>query len=92
MANIKSARKRIRINERKRMRNVMYRSRVKTLVKNAEISIYEEEPDEAAIREAIRYLDKAVNKGILHRNNAARRKSRLIKKLRTFQSQTAEAA
>lgn len=85
LANIKSAEKRIRTNERKRMRNVMYRSRVKTLVKRAEQSIFAGTPSQEAIREAIRSLDKAANKGIIHKNNAARRKSRLLKKLNTNQ-------
>lgn len=85
MANTPSARKRIRTNERKRGRNVMYRSRAKTMIKKAEQSIFNGTPDEQAVREAIRTLDKAVNKGILHSNNAARRKSRLVKKLRLAQ-------
>jgi small subunit ribosomal protein S20 len=81
LANTKSAKKRIRSNERKRVRNTMYRSRVKTAVKKAEQSIFTGTPDEATIREAISTLDKAAGKGILHKNNAARRKSRLMKKL-----------
>ncbi len=81
MANTKSAKKRIRSNERKRVRNTMYRSRVKTAVKKAEQSIFAGTMDEATIREAISTLDRAAGKGILHKNNAARRKSRLMKKL-----------
>lgn len=81
MANTKSAKKRIRSNERKHQRNTMYRSRVKTMIKKAEQSIYDGTPDEAIIREAISTLDKAAVKGIIHKNNAARRKSRLMKKL-----------
>ncbi len=81
MANTKSAKKRIRSNERKHERNTVYRSRVKTMVKKAEQSIFSGTPDEATIREAISSLDKAAVKGIIHKNNAARRKSRLMKKL-----------
>ncbi len=81
MANTKSAKKRIRTNERKHERNTVYRSRVKTMVKKAEQSIFSGSPDEATIREAISTLDKAAVKGIIHKNNAARRKSRLMKKL-----------
>lgn len=81
MANTKSAKKRIRSNERKHQRNTMYRSRVKTQIKKAELSIFSGTPDEALIREAISTLDKAAVKGIIHKNNAARRKSRLMKKL-----------
>ncbi len=81
MANTKSARKRIRTNERKHIRNMMYRSRARTMVKKAEQAILNDEPDETLVREAIRTLDKAAVKGIIHKNNAARRKSRLMKKL-----------
>ncbi len=81
MANTKSAEKRIRANERRRVRNQAYRSRAKTMVKAAETSIYGGESSAEAVREAIRTLDKAAVKGIIHKNNAARRKSRLMKKL-----------
>lgn len=81
MANTKSALKRIRSNERKRLRNQMYRSRVKTMIKRAEEGIFAGSPDEEAVRRAISTLDKAAVKGIIHKNNAARRKSRLMKKL-----------
>lgn len=81
MANTKSAKKRIVANARKHVRNQMYRSQVKTAVKKAEQSIFSGTPDEATIRAAISSLDKAAVKGIIHKNNAARRKSRLVKKL-----------
>lgn len=80
MANTKSAQKRIRANERRRLRNQSYRSRARTLVKKAEQQLTAQTADEA-VREAIRALDKAAVKGIIHKNNAARRKSRLMKKL-----------
>lgn len=80
MANTRSAQKRIRANERKRLRNQMYRSRVKTMIKKAEQAISSGTPDEEALRLAVRTLDKAAVKGIIHKNNAARRKSRLMKK------------
>ena len=86
MANTKSAEKRIRSNERKRLRNQMYRSRVKTLVRKAEQVIASGQANEEAVREAISTLDKAASKGIIHRNNAARRKSRLVKKVVKAQS------
>lgn len=81
MANTSSARKRIRTNERKRLRNRMYNSRVKTMVKKAEDAIFSGDSAEDAVREALILLDKAASKGIVHKNNAARRKSRLVKKL-----------
>ena len=81
MANTPSARKRIRTNERKRMRNRMYNSRVKTMVRKAEDAIFSGSSADDAVREALITLDKAASKGIIHKNNAARRKSRLVKKL-----------
>lgn len=84
MANTKSAQKRIRSNERKHVRNQMYRSRVKTLIRKAEQLIFAGEPSEEAVREAVSTLDKAAVKGIIHKNNAARRKSRLMKKMVHF--------
>ena len=92
MANTKSAEKRIRSNERKRLRNQSYRSRVKTVIRKAEQLIFGGQPSEDAVREAISTLDKAAGKGIIHKNNAARRKSRLMKKLNTQAATIAAAA
>ncbi|HMO56706.1 MAG TPA: 30S ribosomal protein S20 [Roseiflexaceae bacterium] len=86
MANTKSAQKRIRANERRHLRNKSYRSRVKTLIKKAEQTIFAGKPDAAAVRDAMSTLDKAAVKGIIHKNNAARRKSRLAKKLNHAQN------
>lgn len=80
MANTKSAQKRIRSDEKKRVRNQAYKSQVKTAIKKAETQIFGGDDNAEAVREAIRLLDKAANKGIIHRNNAARRKSRLVAK------------
>ncbi|MCL5958969.1 MAG: 30S ribosomal protein S20 [Chloroflexi bacterium] len=82
MANIKSAIKRIRVSQRKRARNKPVRSAVKTFVTKAEKSIAQGQAEEAsqAVGTAISVLDKAASKGVLHRNNAARRKSRLMNK------------
>ncbi|NJN18484.1 MAG: 30S ribosomal protein S20 [Oscillochloris sp.] len=82
MANTKSAQKRIRTNQRKHDRNQAYRSRVKTMIRNAEQSIFAGTPDAEAVKLAISTLDKAAVKGIIHKNNAARRKSRLVAKLK----------
>jgi len=91
LANTKSAKKRIRSNERKRLRNQMYRSRVKTLIRKAEQLIFGGEASEDAVKEAVSTLDKAAGKGIIHKNNAARRKSRLMKKLNTYVPQAVAA-
>jgi len=83
MANHKSAIKRIRQNEKRRIHNRTFRSRARTLVKKARTSI--EGGDVEAAREAtlaaVRDLDMAASRGTIHRNNAARRKSRLMKQL-----------
>ncbi|GAB4573538.1 MAG: 30S ribosomal protein S20 [Anaerolineae bacterium] len=83
MANHKSALKRIRSNERKRLRNRIVRSRARTFVKKAVKTISDGDQNSAreATLVAIRELDKAVSKGVLHRNTAARKKSRLMKRL-----------
>ncbi|NPV68665.1 MAG: 30S ribosomal protein S20 [Anaerolineae bacterium] len=83
MAHHKSALKRIRSNERKRIANRIILVRSRTFVKKATATI--SGGDAQAAREAtlaaIRELDKAVTKGVLHKNTAARKKSRLMKKL-----------
>jgi small subunit ribosomal protein S20 len=84
LANTKSSEKRIRSNERKRVRNQMYRSRVKTMVRKAEEQILTGQDSAESIRLAMSTLDKAAGKGIIHKNNAARRKSRLATKLAKF--------
>jgi small subunit ribosomal protein S20 len=79
VANTKSAIKRIRQNERRRLRNRAVRSKVRTAVKVARTI---EGPEQrATIAEAIRSLDKAVSKGVIHRNTAARKKSSLARRL-----------
>jgi small subunit ribosomal protein S20 len=88
MPNIKSAKKRMRIEEKRRLRNNAVKSTVRTYVTKARNAISHapaEETTEVTIREAISNLDKAVSKGVLHRNNAARRKSRLMSRLHAAQ-------
>jgi small subunit ribosomal protein S20 len=82
LANNKSAEKRIRVNERRRLRNRPYRSAARTYVKKALIAIQGGNPDAAAaaVGDAISMLDRVANKGVIHKNNAARRKSRLMAK------------
>lgn len=79
MANTKSAIKRIRQNERRRLRNRTIRSQVRTAVKAARATGGGDA--RTAIAEAIRALDKAVTKGVIHRNTAARKKSSLARRL-----------
>ena len=83
MANTKSALKRIRSSERKKARNKPVRTALKTFVRSAVVQINTgatEDSAEAVVR-AISALDKAAGKGIIHKNQAARRKSRLMTKL-----------
>jgi len=89
LANHKSALKRIRSNERKRVRNRIVRSKARSEIKKARALIQEGDLETArqATVEAIRTLDKAAGKGILHPNNAARRKSRLMKQLAVLEAQ-----
>jgi small subunit ribosomal protein S20 len=89
LANHKSALKRIRSSERKMVRNRTFRSKARTEVKKARALIQTGNAADArqATLEAIRTLDKAASKGILHANNAARRKSRLMKRLAQLDAQ-----
>jgi small subunit ribosomal protein S20 len=80
VANTRSARKRIRSSETKRIRNRTVKSAVRTKVARARRAILgqvETESAEVDVQAAIRALDRAAEKGILHKNNARRRKSRL---------------
>lgn len=83
MANIKSAIKRIRVGARKQARNRPIRSALKTYVGKARraVDTGNTETSAAAVVTAISALDKAAAKGIIHPNNAARRKSRLMARL-----------
>ena len=83
MANHKSALKRIRQAEKRRVHNRTYRNRTRTLVKKARASIAGGDLEEAreATRTAIRDLDMLASRGVVHRRNAARRKSRLMEQL-----------
>lgn len=83
MPNIKSAKKRVKITAVKRAANMSSRSALKTTLKKSLSSITAGNLEVAQndLRQAIISLDKAVSKGLIHKNQAARRKSRLTKKL-----------
>lgn len=89
MANTKSARKRIRVIERKRIRNRYHRVTARTQVKRARVALSGEDLEEAraAVRRAASTLDHVASKGVIHKNNAARRKSRLMKALAKLEAQ-----
>ena len=87
MANIKSQIKRIRTNEKNRLRNKAVKSELKTAIRRTREAVAAGDADKAveAQRIAARKLDKAVSKGVLHKNNAANKKSRLAKHVSTIQ-------
>jgi len=82
LANIKSQIKRNRQNEKRRVRNRTFRGAARTAVYNARAAFSQSDPNtKEAVMKAISALDKAAQRGVLHPNNAARRKGRLMKKL-----------
>jgi small subunit ribosomal protein S20 len=90
LANIQSAKKRIRQIEKRRARNRIHRGRARTEVKQAREAIASGDAAASAeaVREAVRLLDHAASKGVIHPNNADRRKSRLMKRLAALTAQT----
>ena len=83
---LKSSVKRERQNEKRRLRNRSYKSKSRTLIRKAFVAIEEGNFDQAKIAtdDAIKSLDKAAAKGAIHKNNASRRKSRLMLRLATL--------
>lgn len=82
MPNIKSAKKRVKVIATKTLRNKSLNSNLKTTIKKAEAALASSDADKtAAVTLAIKKIDQAAAKGLLHKNTAARRKSRLAKKL-----------
>ena len=81
MANIKSAKKRILVNEKKAERNKSIKSKVKTMIKkvDAAVATGDAEAAKASLLAAVIEIDKACSKGVYHKNTAARRVSRLTK-------------
>ena len=88
MANIKSAKKRVLIAEANRVRNVAFKTSIKTAVKKALALATGEDKDalNSAVSKVYQLCDKAVSKGILHKNTAARKKSRLTKAVNKIQA------
>ena len=91
MANLKSAIKRNRQNKKRRLRNRVFRGQARTYIRDARVSMLAENLEEARVStlKAVKALDKAAEKGIIHKNNAARRKSRLMKQLNALEKQNA---
>jgi small subunit ribosomal protein S20 len=82
MPNIKSAKKRVKVIKVKSLRNKSYNSSLKTELKKADAAVVAKADNkEEAVRLAMKKIDQAVSKGILHKNCAARKKSALVRKL-----------
>lgn len=82
MANIKSSKKNIVRSRRRRLRNSGWKSRIKTEIRKSRAAIAADDPGAAeAVKAASRLLDKAATKGVIHKRQAARRKSRLARRL-----------
>jgi len=82
MPNVKSAKKRVKVIAAKTALNKAKKSNLKTMLKKADLAVAENaENKEAVVREAIKTVDRAAAKGLIHKNNAARKKSALAQKL-----------
>jgi small subunit ribosomal protein S20 len=88
MPNNASAEKRMRQEKKRRAQNRVVKSIVKTNVTKARQALVSGVESETAVRAAISELDRAAKKGVIHRNNAARRKSRLMKQLNALTAET----
>ncbi len=92
MANKKSALKRIRQTQKRRLHNRHFRGRTRKFIASARLAIQGGNLEEARTETlaAVKAIDKAAQKGIIHQNNAGRRKSRLMKSLAALEKQAAE--
>ena len=82
MPNIQSAKKRVRVIKTKTLQNQMFKSQLKTTIKKFETSLNEgKDSADVAYKSAVKKIDQAVSRGILHKNTAARKKSKLALKL-----------
>ncbi|MCL2088502.1 MAG: 30S ribosomal protein S20 [Oscillospiraceae bacterium] len=82
MPNIKSAKKRVKVIAAKTLRNKAFKSNMKTVLKKADAAILSNDNAKVeTVKEAVKKLDRAAARGIIHKNKAARKKSRLAKRL-----------
>ena len=82
MPNIKSAKKRVKVSNANAEKNKAFRSALKSAVKKANAAISEKDSGaDEAVKAAVKKIDQATTKGLLHKNNAARKKSNLVSKL-----------
>mgnify|MGYP006384980961 CR=1 FL=1 len=87
MPNIKSAKKRVLVNEKKETANNEFAASMKTAIKNVEKAVASKDKDKAndKLKVAIKTIDKAAQKGVTAKNTAARNKSRLSKKVNSME-------
>ncbi len=87
MPNIKSAKKRVIVSAANNERNKAYRSALKTAIKKADVAIEAKDANASeAVKAAVKKIDQATVKGILHKNNAAHKKSSLVKRLNEIEA------
>ena len=86
MPQIKSAKKRVKTSEKSHLRNMSYKSKIKSSIKKFDLALSEKNKEEISkyFKDAVSILDKSVNKGILPKNTASRQKANLTKKLNTL--------
>ncbi len=87
MANLKSAKKRVRVNEKKTLRNKAIKTRVKSAIKSVDVAVAAGDKDlaQANLTNAISQIGRGVSKGVYHKNTAARRVSRLTKSVNSME-------
>ena len=86
MPQIKSAKKRVKTSEKSHLRNISYKSKIKSSIKSFNLALSENNKEESIkyFKDTVAILDKSVNKGILPKNTVSRQKSSLTKKLNTL--------
>ena len=89
MPNIKSAKKRVLVNDKKTEQNKNIRSQVKTIIKKVDLLVKENKLEEAkaTLNEAFKIIDAAASKNIIHKNNAANKKAKLAKKVESVKAE-----
>ena len=93
MPNIKSAIKRVKVNEKKRMQNTAQKSALRTAIKSFEVAVQNKDVEKAGenLLTATKKIDKAVTKGLIKKNTAARKKSQIAKKFNALKSEEVAA-
>lgn len=86
VANVKSALKRIRVSEKRRLHNIMIKSRLRTAIRRFNESLTANEPEQVrtCLKSAFSVIDKAATKGVIHKNKAARKKAQLSRQLNNY--------